>query len=94
MKLFAKAVLIAAVIAAPVVSFAQPNQSLSRAQVRDELSQVESAGYNPRDAIHYPENIQAAEAKVASQKAAAQGNASAYGGVTGGTSRSGQSQGF
>jgi hypothetical protein len=95
MKSFTKAVLIAALIAAaPVASFAQSNQSLSRAQVRDELARIESAGYNPRDGIHYPENIQAAESKVAAQNAAAQGDVSGYGGATGGTSHSGHSQGL
>ncbi|WP_168788674.1 DUF4148 domain-containing protein [Paraburkholderia aromaticivorans] len=94
MKSFTKAVLIAALIAAPVASFAQSSQVLSRAQVRDELSQVESAGYNPRDAIHYPENIQAAEAKVAAQNATAQGGAAGYGGATAGASHSGHAKGL
>ena len=99
MKSFTKAVLIAALIAAPVASFAQSRQTLSRAQVRDELSQVESAGYNPRDGVHYPENIQAAEAKVAAQhaatqNAASQGGATGYGGATAGASRSGAAEGL
>ena len=67
MKLFTRMVLIAAMIAAPVASFAQSNQSVSRAQVREELAQLEKAGYDPHDWIHYPENIQAAEAKLAAQ---------------------------
>ncbi|ANB74679.1 hypothetical protein AYM40_11905 [Paraburkholderia phytofirmans OLGA172] len=94
MKSFTKAVFIAALIAAPVASFAQSSQSLSRAQVREELSQVESAGYNPRDAVHYPENIQAAEKKVAAQNAAAQSGEVGYGGATAGTSRSGHAPGL
>ena len=89
MKLFTRMVLIAAMIAAPVASFAQSNQSVSRAQVREELAQLEKAGYDPHDWIHYPENIQAAEAKLAAQNATAQSAVSGYGAATDGTSRSG-----
>jgi hypothetical protein len=93
-KSFTRIVLVAALIAAPVASFAQSYQPVSREQVRAELAQVEKAGYNPRDAIHYPENIQAAEAKVAAQNAAAQAGASGYGGAANGTSRSGSENGM
>jgi len=94
MKMFAKTVLIAAMIAAPVVSFAQSSQSVSRAQVRAELVQLEEAGYDPHDWLHYPENIQAAEAKVAAQNTAAQGAGVGYGGTANGTSRSGTASGL
>ncbi|MFL9986935.1 DUF4148 domain-containing protein [Paraburkholderia sediminicola] len=94
MKSFTRMVLVAALIAAPVASFAQSNQSVSREQVRAELAQVEKAGYNPRDAIHYPENIQAAEAKVTAQNATAQAGVSGYGGGANGTSRSGSENGM
>lgn len=91
MKSIAKMVLIAALFAAPVASFAQSSQPVSRAQLQAELAQLEKAGYEPRDWIHYPENIQAAEAKVAEQNATAQAHApvSGYGGAADGTSRSG-----
>ncbi|MGF3888010.1 DUF4148 domain-containing protein, partial [Staphylococcus aureus] len=66
MKSLIKAVALATLVAAPVVSFAQSNQQpLTRAQVRAELVQLEKAGYNPNDWINYPENIQAAQAKIA-----------------------------
>jgi hypothetical protein len=94
MKSFTRMVLVAALIAAPVASFAQSNQPVSREQVRAELAQVENAGYNPRDAIHYPENIQAAEAKVTAQNATAQAGVSGYGGTANGTSRSGSESGM
>ncbi|WP_341315353.1 DUF4148 domain-containing protein [Paraburkholderia sp. IMGN_8] len=94
MKSFTRKVLVAALIAAPVASFAQSNQPVSREQVRAELAQVEKAGYNPRDGIHYPENIQAAEAKVTAQNATAQAGVSGYGGVANGTSRSGSENGM
>lgn len=70
MKSIIKAVAIAVALAAPVVSFAQSNnQPLTRAQVRADLERVEKAGYNPLDWLHYPENIQAAEARIAAQDA-------------------------
>jgi hypothetical protein len=68
MKSIINAVAVALVLAGPAVSFAQSNnQPLTRAQVRADLERVEKAGYNPNDWIHYPENIQAAEARVAAQ---------------------------
>jgi hypothetical protein len=94
MKSFTKMVFIAALIAAPVASFAQSSQPVSRAQVRAELAQLEKAGYDPHDWLHYPENIQAAEAKVAAQNAAGQAPVSGYGGAVDGTSRSGAASGL
>jgi len=74
MKAFIKAAAVAVVLAAPVVSFAQANnQPLTRAQVRADLERVEKAGYNPMDWMHYPENIQAAQARIAAEDAARQG---------------------
>ncbi|AQQ34932.1 DUF4148 domain-containing protein [Burkholderia cenocepacia] len=87
MKSLIKAVALAALVAAPVVSFAQSNQQpLTRAQVRAELVQLEKAGYNPNDWINYPENIQAAQAK----NAGAQADATGYGSNPVATSQSGQ----
>jgi hypothetical protein len=82
-----KAVAIALVVAAPVASFAQSNQPLTRAEVRAQLVQLEKAGYSPSasDNSTYPAQIQAAEAKVAAQNAAA----SDEGGVVSGSSQSG-----
>jgi Domain of unknown function (DUF4148) len=94
MKSFTRMVLIAGLIAAPVASFAQSSQPVSRAQVRAELTQVEKAGYDPRDYVHYPENIQAAEAKVEAQNATVQAATSGYGGASIGTSRSGTASGL
>ncbi|SMG23375.1 DUF4148 domain-containing protein [Paraburkholderia susongensis] len=94
MKSLSKVVLVVVLAVAPVASFAQSASSLSRAQVRAQLVQVESAGYDLRDGLHYPQNIQAAEAKVEAQNAAAKDAASAYGGEVDGTSRSGHAGGF
>ncbi|MBN3832292.1 DUF4148 domain-containing protein [Burkholderia sp. Ac-20344] len=91
MKSLIKAVALAALVAAPVVSFAQSQQPLTRAQVRAELVQLEKAGYNPNDWINYPENIQAAQAKIAAaQNTGAQADATGYGANPAATSQSGQ----
>lgn len=82
MKSLAKAVAFAVVLTAPVASFAQSNQPVTRAQLRAELAQLERAGYNPNDMLNYPENLDAAKAKIAAQNAKAQGDTSAHGGRT------------
>jgi hypothetical protein len=88
MKSLIKAVAVAVVLAAPVVSFAQTSQPVTRAQVRAELVQLEKAGYNParssRDP-YYPADIQAAEARVAAEN----GSTSGVGGAVNGSSESG-----
>lgn len=88
-KLF-PAVIVAAALAIPAVSFAQSSeQGLTRAQVRAELVQLEQAGYKPAaDQVNYPENIQAAQARVTQEKLA-NGDTSGYGAPAVGTSQSG-----
>lgn len=86
MKSLLEALVIAALISAPLAAVAQSEQPLTRAQVRAELVQVEKAGYNPSDWMHYPENIQAAEARVASEK---QASTSGYGSGSNGSSQAG-----
>ncbi|AIO30561.1 DUF4148 domain-containing protein [Burkholderia pseudomultivorans] len=71
MKILIKAVALATLVAAPIVSFAQQSQPVTRAQVRAELAELEKAGFVPNDPDHYPENIQHAEAVVAAQNHAA-----------------------
>ena len=85
MKSLFKALLIAVAIAAPVASFAQSAQPLTRDEVRADLVRVERAGYNPNDWMHYPENIQAAEARVGAQT-----SNSAYGRDSNGSAQTGQ----
>lgn len=89
MKSLIEALVIAALITAPLAAFAQSNQPVTRAQVRAELVQLEKAGYDPATAnsIDYPQNIQAAEARVAEQNRAAQ--TSGYGAATNGSSQAG-----
>ncbi|MFC5429857.1 DUF4148 domain-containing protein [Paraburkholderia denitrificans] len=85
-----KAVALATVLAMPAVSFAQAqstNGPVTRAQVRNELVQLEKAGYRPsaKDE-YYPRDIQAAEARVNAETGV---QASGYGAATGGTSQAG-----
>ncbi|KVW32689.1 hypothetical protein WK94_04115 [Burkholderia ubonensis] len=63
--------IVAALIAGDAAS-AQTPAPLTRAQVLEELYELEAAGYNPSagDQGTYPADIQAAEAKVAAQRAA------------------------
>jgi hypothetical protein len=90
MKSLIQAVVIAAVLAAPVASFAQSNQPVTRAQVRAELIQLEKAGYQPgRADPYYPADIQAAQSRVVAQNGAAQSTQSSFGGVVSGSSQSG-----
>ncbi|KIG04892.1 Protein of unknown function DUF4148 [Burkholderia sp. MR1] len=88
MKSLIQAVVVAAALAAPVAVFAQSSAPLTRAQVRAELVQLEQTGWRPAAGAdpHYPEDIQAAEAKVAAQNGAASG----YGGVVSSSSDAGR----
>ena len=82
MKSFIKAAALAAVLVVPAVSFAQSNQPLTRAEVRGQLEQLERAGYRPSaNDLYYPDDIQAAEARVA--------QTGGYGAGTAGSSQSG-----
>ncbi|MFM0646021.1 DUF4148 domain-containing protein [Paraburkholderia bryophila] len=84
--------LAAGALATPVLSFAQSNAPVTRAEVRADLVRVEQAGYNPStsDDATYPADIQAAEAKVAAQDPQ-QATQSSYGGVAqNGSSSSGR----
>ena len=94
MRSLIKAAVLTIAIAAPVASFAQSNQSpVTRAQVRAELVQLESAGYKPaagRDP-YYPADAQIAEARVAAQNEPTQAGVpeTSYGMSSSGSSQSG-----
>jgi activator of HSP90 ATPase len=89
MKAF-KILAVAALAAAPLLSFAQSNEPVTRAQVRAELVQLEQAGYHPAAVeTQYPSDIQAAEARVAANQAAQSADSSSYGGAASGSSASG-----
>ncbi|WP_233804795.1 DUF4148 domain-containing protein [Paraburkholderia sp. HP33-1] len=84
---FVQSLIVAALVAAPVVSFgqSQPQQALTRAEVRAELVQLEKAGYSPAsDNAQYPNNIEAAQARISAGH-----DATAYGGAANGGSGSG-----
>lgn len=76
---FVQSLIVAALVAVPVASFAQSQHEVTRAEVRAELVQLQKAGYNPAsDNAQYPRNIEAAEARINAGNNAA---ANAYGGV-------------
>lgn len=82
-----QSLLLAAAVALPALSFAQSSEPLTRAEVRAQLVELEKAGYNPAgDQTQYPQNIQAAAARVSAQQSLA---ASSYGPSVTGTSGSG-----
>ncbi|MGF6478641.1 hypothetical protein QFZ91_000802 [Paraburkholderia sp. JPY419] len=93
MKWLIQAVALAGAIAAPMASFAQSDQPVTRDQVKAELLQLEQNGYNPaaKNDAQYPADIQAAEARVAAQRANGQ-DTSGYGAPLGGSSQSGSGQ--
>ncbi|ACA96095.1 MULTISPECIES: DUF4148 domain-containing protein [Burkholderia cepacia complex] len=66
-----RAVLLSCALSAPIVAFAQTtDHAVTRADVRADLVRVEKAGYRPVGSDpYYPEDIQAAEAKVVAQQA-------------------------
>ncbi|WP_144148502.1 DUF4148 domain-containing protein [Paraburkholderia sp. BCC1884] len=91
MKTLISAVVVAAALVAPVASFAQSNQPVTRAEVRAQLAQLEKAGYNPiGDHTDYPANLQAAQARVDAQNGTAQAVNSGYGSPIAGASQSGR----
>ncbi|WGS53133.1 DUF4148 domain-containing protein [Paraburkholderia sp. D15] len=93
MKSVLKTVVVVASLAVSATVFAQSTTRITREQVRAELVQLEQAGYHVGDGdqAHYPDAIQAAEARVAAMNAAgvAGGATGGYGGAAAGASQSG-----
>lgn len=86
-KFLISTLVISSALAAPAFAFAQSNGPVTRAQVKAELVQLEKAGYNPGgEDVNYPQDIQAAEQRVAEQQGIA---SSSYGSPANGTSASG-----
>lgn len=87
MKSLIQAVVVAAAFAAPVAVFAQSNAPVTRAQVKAELVQFEQAGGRPNysNDPYYPQDAQAAQARISAQN----GNNQGVGGVQAGSSASG-----
>ena len=89
MKSLGQFVVVAALISAPLMAFAQSSQPVTRAQVREELAQLHNAGYSPLgDRNSYPTQIQAAVARLAAQQPAST-QESGYGGTANGVSQTG-----
>jgi hypothetical protein len=77
-------VFVAAALVIPAASSCAQDKPLTRAEVRSQLVQLEKSGYKPGGkSRNYPDDIQAAEAKVA-----AQNGQTAFGGVSDGSSES------
>jgi type II secretory pathway pseudopilin PulG len=94
MKSLAYSAVIAAALAVPTLSFAQQsNAPLTRAEVRAQLVQLQQAGYDATNYGNYPQDIQAAERRVAAQQTVAQNSApvaaTSYGPSSAGSSQSG-----
>lgn len=85
------ALVVATALALPIASHAQETTSpITRAQVRAELAQLEKAGYRPGgNDPYYPNDVQAAEAKVAAGNGTLVNADSDVGDVMSGTSASG-----
>ncbi|MDR6498124.1 DUF4148 domain-containing protein [Burkholderia sp. DN3021] len=83
MKSIIYAAIAASVLAAPIASFAQADQGLTRDQVKAELVQLEQNGYKPLASdSQYPSDIQAAEQRIQpNQPMLAQADTSGYGAV-------------
>jgi hypothetical protein len=90
MKALIYAALVAGVLTAPAISFAQDATApLTRAEVRADLVRVEQAGYRPgADDVYYPADIQAAEARLHAQDVTAPRNTD-VGGASDGSSQAG-----
>lgn len=88
-RLLVSALVLSSALVAPALAFAQNDAPVTRAQVRAELIQLESAGYTPGgDDANYPQDILAAEARVAAQH---NPSVTAYGSSDAGMSASGSS---
>ena len=87
MQSLIRAVFATALIATPVVVFAQSSAPVTREQVRAEVIDLQKVGYSPGTASDYafPWNIQAAEARLAALRAGEQSGAGAYGPALGGS---------
>ncbi|SAK48608.1 membrane protein [Caballeronia temeraria] len=80
-----QSLIVAAAVALPALSFAQSSQPLTRAEVRAQLVELEQAGYDPAsDQTQYPQNIQAAQARVDAAKGLTAYGAPASGGAASG----------
>ena len=86
-KALIPAVVVASALAAPTFAYAQDNTQVTRSAVKTDLQQMEQSGYNPAaDRTTYPDQAQAAEQRVESERGVA---ATSYGPSMSGNSASG-----
>jgi hypothetical protein len=90
MKALVFAAVVAGILAAPAISFAQDAAApLTRAEVRADLVRLEQAGYRPSaNDLHYPADILAAEARLHAPDATTP-SGTGVGGVSDGSSQAG-----
>ncbi|MDR3100265.1 MAG: DUF4148 domain-containing protein [Paraburkholderia sp.] len=93
MNAIIKALALSLAVATPAISFAQStNGPMTRAQVRNEIVQLDQAGYRENKS-QYPADIQSAEARVAARNnvasSATTDNGAGYGGAADAMSQSG-----
>lgn len=87
-KSLIQGIVVAAVVMAPIVSFAQENAPVTRAQLKSEIVRLEKSGYSPAGSdIDYPANLQAAQARTGDEERAAV--ATTYGGKVAGATEAG-----
>ncbi|GJH32479.1 DUF4148 domain-containing protein [Paraburkholderia hospita] len=91
MKLIVNVAAVSAALLFPFAAFAQSSAPLTRAEVRQQVIELENAGYNPStsDSTAYPENIQAAQRRLDAARAGG-----GYGGVADGSGTSGTGRRF
>ncbi|MEZ0606558.1 DUF4148 domain-containing protein [Paraburkholderia sp. IW21] len=59
----------ASILSAPIFSHAESTGPVTRASVREELAQLEKAGYNPAHSDpNYTESLRAAQARISAQQ--------------------------
>lgn len=87
-KLLFSSVALAIALVFPAFAIAQDNGTPTRADVKAEFIQFKQAGFDPaaNDQLDYPESLQRAQQKLATQS---QTESAAYGASTSGTSKSG-----
>lgn len=86
MKFPIKVVSLVAILVVPLLSHAESPAPVTRAQVREELLQLEKAGYEPDIDADYPRPLMRAQAAIARRNNATD----AYGPGTAGTTQSGK----
>jgi hypothetical protein len=90
MKLLISVAVVGMSFIAPLASFAQSNQPLTRDQVKQELVDLHNAGYSALDDRNsWPTHLQAAEARITARKDSKAVDDASYGPASAGTTQIG-----